>query len=129
MAETKLYFIWNFIEKGGVFPPFKSFLESWTQTTSYVQKNKQFLSTQLHRNLNPKGKSSPHHLKTPRKATEIISFQKLRFQFTSGVGLLLGSTMDNGHDFAIFFQTICSIAKSQTQIHSRNPEKGNKNQQ
>ena len=57
MAKNGLYFIFNFIEKPVVIPPFKSYVESWFQTVLYVRKNPQFLSTQLHRNLNPKGKS------------------------------------------------------------------------
>ncbi|XP_033643735.1 uncharacterized protein LOC117303629 [Asterias rubens] len=56
MAKNELYFVYNFIEKPVVVPPFRSYVESWFQTVLYVRKNPQFLSTQLHRNLNPKGK-------------------------------------------------------------------------
>ncbi|XP_033644132.1 uncharacterized protein LOC117303850 [Asterias rubens] len=60
MAKNKLYYIWNFIEKPGKpKSPFNSFLEMWTETTNYVKKNPQFLSTQLHRNLNPTGGAFP----------------------------------------------------------------------
>ncbi|XP_038060259.1 uncharacterized protein LOC119731246 [Patiria miniata] len=50
-GTTKLYYIWNFFEK--IQPA--GFVNSWLQAANYVKTNKDYISTQLHRNLNPDG--------------------------------------------------------------------------
>ncbi|XP_038060339.1 uncharacterized protein LOC119731277 [Patiria miniata] len=52
MAGTaKFYYVWNFFEK--ITPA--GFLGNWLATGNYVRNNKDFIVTQLHRNLNPDG--------------------------------------------------------------------------
>ncbi|XP_022087451.1 uncharacterized protein LOC110977527 [Acanthaster planci] len=50
-GSAKLYYIWNFFEK--IAPT--GFVAGWLRAANYVQTNKEFISTQLHRNLNPEG--------------------------------------------------------------------------
>ncbi|XP_072050554.1 uncharacterized protein [Amphiura filiformis] len=54
--QLSLYLVFNAFEEIPPPPDFPTFVEGWQYTGSYVRKNKCFLATQLHRNIDPQGK-------------------------------------------------------------------------
>ena len=53
--NVPMYMVFNAFELIPPPPDFPTFVEGWLYTASNVQKNKCFLVTQLHRNINPQG--------------------------------------------------------------------------
>ena len=49
--KLPLYFVFNAFEVITAPPDFPTFVDGWLYTGSYVQKNKRFLVTQLHENI------------------------------------------------------------------------------